>query len=59
MLRRHDHGVNIAAARLTSDYVVANGIHLPAKRRAYTRGSDRPIVKMLLLSIDTSGSRFE
>src|SRR5215469_2794059 len=45
MLRRHDYNVNIAggfaAAQLTSDYVVANGIHLPAKRRAYTRGSDR------------------
>ena len=28
-------------ARLTSDYIVANGIHLPTKRRAYTRGNDR------------------
>jgi hypothetical protein len=37
-LRRHDYSVNIAggfaAAQLTSDYVVADGIHLPTKRRA-------------------------
>ena len=41
MLRRHDYSVNVAggfaAAQLTSDYVVANGIHLPTRRRAYTR----------------------
>src|SRR5262249_39082584 len=64
MLRRHDYSVNIAggfaAAQLTSDYVVANGIHLPAKRRAYTRGSDRrPILEMLKVSIDISEVRFE
>jgi hypothetical protein len=45
MLRRHDYTVNIAggfaAAQLTSDYVVANGIRLPTRRRAYTRGNDR------------------
>ena len=37
-LRRHDYSVNIAggfaAAQLTSDYAVANGILLPTKRRA-------------------------
>jgi hypothetical protein len=49
-----------AAAQLTSDYVVANGIHLPTKRRAYTRGSDRrPILEMLMVSIDISEVRFE
>ena len=63
-LRRHDYNVNIAggfaAAQLTSDYVVANGIHLPTKRRAYTRGSDRrPIQEMLMVSIDISEVRFE
>ena len=35
-LRRHDYRVNIAggfaAAQLTSDYVVADGIHLPTKQ---------------------------
>ncbi|HEU5238186.1 MAG TPA: hypothetical protein VFU37_13705 [Pyrinomonadaceae bacterium] len=63
-LRRHDYNVNIAggfaAAQLTSDYVVANGIHLPAKRRAYTRGPDRrPILEMLMVSIDLSEVQFE
>jgi hypothetical protein len=63
-LRRHDYSVNIAggfaAAQLTSDYVVANGIHLPTKRRAYTRGSDRQaILEMLMVSIDISEVRFE
>jgi hypothetical protein len=64
MLRRHDYNVNVAggfaAAQLTSEYVVANGIHLPTKRRAYTRGSDRqPIQEMLMVSIDLSEVRFE
>jgi hypothetical protein len=63
-LRRHDYSVNIAggfaAAQLTSDYVVADGIHLPTKRRAYTRGPDRrPILEMLMVSIDISEVRFE
>jgi len=64
MLRRHDYKVNIAggfaAAQLTSDYVVASGIHLPTKRRAYTRGPDqRPILAMLMVSIDLSEVQFE
>jgi hypothetical protein len=64
LLRRHDYSVNIGggfgAAQLTSDYVVANGIHLPSKRRAYTRGPDRrPILEMLMVSIDITEVRFE
>jgi hypothetical protein len=64
MLRRHDYNVNIAggfgAAQLTSEYVIANGIRLPTKRRAYTRGPDRrPILDMLMVSIDISVVRFE
>jgi hypothetical protein len=63
MLRRHDYSVNIAggfaAAQLTSDYVEANGVRLPTKRRAYTRGPDRqPILEMLMVSIDISDIRF-
>ena len=63
MLRRHDYSVNIAggfaAAQLTSDYIVANGIHLPTKRRAYARGSDRrPILEMLMVFIDLSDVQF-
>ena len=64
MLRRHDYQVNVAggfpAAQRTSDYVVADGIHLPTKRRAYTRGPNRrPIQEMLMVSIDLSDVRFE
>jgi hypothetical protein len=62
-LRRHDYSVNIAggfsAAQLTSDYTVANGIRLPTKRRAYTRGPTRqPILEMLMVSIDISDVSF-
>jgi hypothetical protein len=63
MLRRHDYSVNIGggfgASQLTSDYVEANGIRLPTKRRAYTRGPDRrPIFEMLMVSIDISDVSF-
>ncbi|WP_428340616.1 hypothetical protein [Mycobacterium sp.] len=63
LLRRHDYSVNIAggfsAAQLTSDYVVADGISLPTKRRAYTRGPDRrPITEMLMVAIDFSEVHF-
>ena len=64
MLRRHDYSVNVAggfaAAQLTSDYLVANGIHVPTKRRAYTRGNDRrPILEMSMVSIDISEVRVQ
>ena len=64
MLRRHDYNVNIAggfgASQLASDYTVANGIRLPTKRRAYTRGPDRrPIPEMLMVSIDLREVEFE
>jgi hypothetical protein len=63
LLRRHDYSVNIAggfaAAQLTSDYIEADGIHLPSKRRAYTRGPDRrPNLPMLMVSIDISDVHF-
>ena len=63
LLRRHDYSVNVAggfeAAQLTSDYVEANGIRLPTRRRAYTRGPDRrPILEMLMVSIDISDVSF-
>jgi hypothetical protein len=58
-LRRHDYQVNIAggfaASQLTTGYIVADGINLPTRRRAYTRGPDRqPILEMLMVSIDIS-----
>jgi hypothetical protein len=38
---------------------VANGIRLPTKRRAYTRGPDRrPTLDMLMVSIDISRVSF-
>jgi hypothetical protein len=62
MLRRHDYSVNIAggfkAAQLTSNLTV-DGILLPTNRRAYTRGPDRrPILEMLMVSIDIRDVRF-
>jgi hypothetical protein len=48
------------AAQLTSDYLVANGVHLPTKRRAYTRGPDcRPLLEMLMVAIDISEVTFK
>jgi hypothetical protein len=63
MLRRHDYNLNLAggfaAAQLTSNYIKANGISLPSKRRAYTRGPDnRPILDMLMVFIDISNVSF-
>lgn len=63
MLRRHDYQVNIAggfpAAQLTSEHVSVDGISLPTKRRAFTRGPDRrPILDMLMVAIDVSDVRF-
>jgi hypothetical protein len=59
MLRRHDYRVNIAggfaAAQLTSQYIEADGIRLPTRRRTHTRGPDgRPIDDMLMVYIDIS-----
>lgn len=64
LLRRHDYNVNIAggfdAAQLTSNYVEADGIMLPTRRRAHTRGPDRrPVVEMAMVWIDISEIRFE
>jgi len=63
MLRRHDYQVNIAggfpAAQLTSKYVRADGISLPTRRRAYTRGPDRrPVLDMAMVTIDFSDVKF-
>jgi hypothetical protein len=63
MLRRHDYQVNIAggfpAAQLTSEHVRVDGISLPTKRRAYTRGPDRrPILDMLMVTMDFSDVKF-
>jgi hypothetical protein len=62
MLRRHDYQVDVAggmlAAQLTGDYVEADGILLPTRRRAYVRGPDnRPVLDLLMVSIDISNVR--
>jgi hypothetical protein len=59
LLRRHDYSVDIAggfpAAQLVSNYVEVQGLRLPTRRRAHTRGPDRrPIREMLMVSIDIS-----
>ncbi|MEI9851110.1 MAG: hypothetical protein WDN24_10035 [Sphingomonas sp.] len=63
LLRRHDYDVNIAggfgASQIVLDPVRADGIVLPARRRAYLRGPDRrPVHEMLMVSIDISDVRF-
>jgi len=57
LLRRHDYSVDVAggfgAAQLTSDYIEVQGLRLPSKRRAFTRGPDRrPIQDMLMVFIN-------
>jgi hypothetical protein len=63
LLRRHDYNVDVAggfaAAQLTSQYVVADGISLPTRRRAYAMGPDqRPIDNLLMVAIDFSNPTF-
>jgi hypothetical protein len=63
LLRRHDYSVDVAggfdAAQLVFDYAEADGIRLPTRRRAFTRGSDhRPALDPLMVSIDISNVRF-
>lgn len=62
-LRRHDYNVDVAggfdAAQLTSDYVEADGILLPTRRRAYMRGPDRrPITELMMVTIELSDISF-
>lgn len=62
-LRRHDYTVDVAggfaAAQIVHDYIEADGIRLPSKRRAHLRGPDhRPRLDALLVSIDLSEVRF-
>lgn len=63
LLRRHDYSVDIAggfaAAQLVFEYIQANGIYLPSKRRAYTRGVNQmPNFDPLMVSIDISDVHF-
>ncbi|MET8633785.1 hypothetical protein ACWEQ2_15960 [Streptomyces sp. NPDC004096] len=63
LLRRHDHHVDVAggfaAAQYVHDFVEADGILLPTRRRAYRRDADdRPLVHQVMVSIDLSDVRF-
>ncbi|MGW1888244.1 hypothetical protein [Streptomyces sp. NPDC001970] len=59
LLRRHDYRVDVAggfaAAQYVYDYIEAQGLRMPSKRRAYRRGDDgRPLLDQLMVSIDIS-----
>jgi hypothetical protein len=63
LLRRHDYNVDLAggfqATQLVSDYIEADGIRLPGKRRTYLRNPDQqPDLKSLMVSIDISKVHF-
>ena len=63
LLRRHDYSVDVAggfpAAQHVYDYVEADGLSLPTKRRAFMRGpDDRAIKERLMVSIDLSDIRY-
>jgi hypothetical protein len=63
LLVRHDYRVDIAgsfsAIQYISDFLEADGIQMPTKRRAYRCGEDgRPLFDQLMVSIDLSDYRF-
>jgi hypothetical protein len=63
LLARHDYRIEIAggfsAIQYVSDFVEADGIRLPTKRRAYRCGEDgKPIFEELMVSIDLSEIHF-
>ncbi len=63
MLRRHDYSVDVAggfaAAQHVYEYVEADGLKLPSKRRAFMRGAnDGAIAEPLMVSIDLSDIHF-
>lgn len=63
LLRRHDYDVDIAggfgASELVDDYVIADGIRLPRRRRAFLRKSDgKPDLDTLMVTIDIKDVQF-
>lgn len=63
LLRRHDYHVDIAggfpAAHYVSDYVKADGLQVPTKRRAYVRDKRlEPDRERLMIAIDFANVRF-
>jgi hypothetical protein len=64
LLRRHDYQVDVSAsmpaAQYMHDYIEAQGLRMPGKRRAYRRDEQgRAIEAQLLVSIDISDLRYE
>ena len=63
LLRRHDYDVDISGrfpgAQLVFDYVEADGIRLPSKRRAYERSPDRHLqLDPVMVSIDETSIHY-
>ena len=63
LLARHDYRVDIAgsfpAVQYVSEFVEADGIRTPTRRRAYRRGADGlPILDEVMVSIDLSDHCF-
>ena len=63
LLRRHDYHVDVAgsipAAQYVDQMVEAQGLKMPARRRAYLRGPDlNPVRDLLLVAIDLSDFSF-
>lgn len=63
LLRRHDYSVDVSggfpAAQYVHDYVEAQGLRLPSKRRAYRRdANNHAITSQLLVAIDISDIRY-
>jgi hypothetical protein len=63
LLRRHDYYLDVAgefwATQYVHDFVDADGIKLPTKRRAYKRGDDgHPLTDQLMIWIDLSEIKF-
>jgi hypothetical protein len=59
LLRRHDYHVDVAgsfaSAQLTTDYIEADGIKLPSRRRAFAMGPGRrPVPELLMIAMDLS-----
>jgi hypothetical protein len=64
LLRRHDYRVDVAggfpAAHYVSDYVEADGLLMPTKRRAYMRDERlQPIRERLMIAIDFDHVHFQ
>ncbi|NQD94136.1 hypothetical protein HP532_15925 [Pseudomonas sp. CrR25] len=63
LLRRHDYRVDVSggipAAQYVHDYIEAEGLRMPGKRRAYRRDEKgRAIEAQLLVAIDISDLRY-